>query len=151
MGRVPLARVADLAAHLAGTWAVERDLHDRRAGVRGRFSGTAAFVPGDGGLRWRERGRLAFGGFDGPAARELVVAGGPGRWEVRFGDGRPFHPLDLAAGRAVVEHPCGADTYAGTYEARGPDLLVVRWRVTGPAKDLLMHSRYARRAGDGAA
>jgi hypothetical protein len=148
---MPAIPIADPVAHLAGTWGVERELHDRRAGVRGRFSGTATFVPDGAALRWLEDGVLVFGGHEGPASRELRIVPTGGGWEVRFADGRPFHPLELADGRTVVEHPCRADRYTGGYEADGPDVLVVRWDATGPAKDLAIVSRYERlRAGSGA-
>jgi uncharacterized protein DUF6314 len=136
--------VADLAAHLAGTWGLDRDLHDRRAGVRGRLRGTAEFAPDGAGLRWSEAGRLEFGAHAGPAQRVLAIVLGAAGWEVRFADGRPFHPLDLSAGRADVEHPCGEDRYTGRYDVAGPDALLVRWRVKGPTKDLEIVSRYAR-------
>jgi hypothetical protein len=143
---VPRTAIADPVAHLAGRWTVERELHDRRSGVRGRFDGTAEFIREGAGLRWTEEGVLTFGRHRGPARRALrIVPAGKG-WEVRFADGRAFHALDLAGGRAVVEHPCGEDLYTGAYEADGPDALVVRWHVTGPAKDLLIVSRYGRGA-----
>jgi hypothetical protein len=141
--------VADLAAHLAGTWTLQRELHDRRAGLRGRFAGTAEFAPGGPGLRWSEAGRLDFGGHAGPAHRALEVVPGAAGWEVRFDDGRAFHPLDLSCGHAEVEHACGEDHYAGSYDVPEADVLVVRWHVTGPAKDIVIVSRYERLPGAG--
>jgi hypothetical protein len=141
---VPPIAIADLAAHLTGTWGVDRELEDRRAGVRGTFHGTAAFAPDGAGLRWTEEGVLSFGRHEGPARRELaIVPEGPG-WEVRFADGGLFHALELTAGRADVEHACGQDRHTGSYEADGPDLLVVRWDVTGPQTDVAIVTRYAR-------
>jgi hypothetical protein len=66
----------------------------------------------------------------------------PGGWRVAFADGRPFHPLDLDGG--PVEHRCGEDRYAGSYRLRDADTLDVRWRVTGPAKDLEIETTYRR-------
>jgi hypothetical protein len=51
--------------------------------------------------------------------------------------------LDLDGGE--VEHECGADRYAGTYRLRDDDTLDVRWRVTGPHKDLEIETTYHRR------
>jgi hypothetical protein len=133
----------DPAAYLPGTWRVERSLHDAALGA-GRFEGTATFAAGPGGLRWSEVGRLRLGRYDGLARRELrIVAAGDG-WEVRFADGRPFHPLDLAAGAAAVEHLCGADRYSGELAVEGADAFVVRWRVRGPGKDQRLAGRYVR-------
>jgi hypothetical protein len=133
----------DPAAYLAGTWRVERSLHDARLGD-GRFEGTATFVPTSAGLAWRERGRLRLAGHEAPARRDLrIVAAGAG-WEVRFADGRLFHPLDLSTGAGPVEHLCGADVYSGEYAIEGPDAFVVRWRVRGPAKDQRLEGRYVR-------
>jgi len=65
-------------------------------------------------------------------------------WEVRFDDGRPFHPLDLRAGRCAVDHPCGEDHYAGEIRVETPDTVVIAWRVVGPRKDQTIVSRYTR-------
>jgi Family of unknown function (DUF6314) len=130
-------------AFLPGTWSVERDVRDAALGA-GRFTGTAAFTACDGGLAWEERGRLRLGAYDGPARRELAVRAEDGGWMVRFADGRPFHPLELRPAGWPVIHPCGADAYAGEYTVLGPDAFDVRWRVSGPAKDQRIESRYRR-------
>jgi hypothetical protein len=127
---------------LIGTWTVERRLHDRRSGQAGDFTGTAAFEPDGEGLRWVEAGTIRFAAHEGPAGRRLAIVPAGGGWVVEFADGRPFHPLDLAGG--PVEHLCGADRYAGSYDLRDPDTLEVRWRVTGPHKDLTIETTYRR-------
>ena len=137
----------NLAAHLAGTWDVARDLRD--ASGTGSFSGRAEFTPDGAGLRWIETGRARFGGHEGEARRALgIVPAGEG-WEVRFGDGRPFHALDLRTGRWAAAHDCGADRYEGLYVLEGEDALAVTWRVRGPAKDQRIESRYRRRTRTG--
>ncbi len=108
---------------------------DRRTGTAGRFEGVATFAA-DG--RWIEEGTLDFGGYRGPARRELRIADGM----VWFADGRPFHPLDLTGG--PVEHLCGEDTYTGAYRLHEPDRLEVAWRVTGPEKDQRIDTLYSR-------
>lgn len=138
--------IADPVAHLAGTWDVVRQLEDRHDDVRGTFRGTAAFVPDGAGLRWSEEGVLCLGRYAGPARRELAIVPAGDGWEVRFADGRPFHPLALTTGRAEVEHPCGEDHYAGAYESDGPDVVLVRWDVTGPRADATILTRYTRQA-----
>jgi hypothetical protein len=126
-----------VAAELTGRWTVERRVRDLLTGASGRFDGVATITP-DG--RWVEEGTLEFGAYRGPARRELRIAGG----EVRFADGRPFHPLDLT-GRPV-EHLCGEDRYTGEYRLRGPDALEIAWDVTGPRKRQRIESSYRRTA-----
>lgn len=129
-------------ALLAGRWTVRRKLHDRRLGQRGAFEGVADFVPDGDGLRWTERGRMRFGAHDGPAWRELRIVPADAGWEVRFADGRPFHPLDLEDGEVL--HPCGEDRYVGRYAFDGDDVLRVRWEVTGPEADERLEAVYRR-------
>ena len=127
---------------MVGTWSVRRALRDRRSGQTGAFTGTAAFEPDGAGLRWTEEGLVQFGAHAGPARRRLAIVPAGDGWQVRFADGRPFHALDLEGG--PVEHACGADRYAGAYRLRDPDTLEVRWRVTGPRKDLEIATTYRR-------
>lgn len=134
----------DLDAFLAGTWTVDRVVRDARGGRGGAFTGVAEFVREGERIAWRERGHLTLDAYDGPASRELTLVRGDGGWEVRFADGRAFHPLDLTGGRWTCEHACGRDLYAGEFEVLGPDELEVRWRVHGPAKDQEIVSRYRR-------
>lgn len=128
-------------ALLAGIWDVRRRLLDRRSGRAGEFVGTASFERDRDRLRWIEHGRIRFGGHDGPAGRRLSIVPAPEGWMVEFDDGRPFHPLVLDR---AVEHVCGDDRYVGEYQLRDPDTLEVRWRVSGPAKDLEIETTYRR-------
>jgi hypothetical protein len=124
-----------VVTELLGRWTVDRRVQDLRGGTNGRFRGIATFAP-DGA--WIEEGTLEFGGYRGPARRELRIVDGT----VEFADGRPFHPLDLSG--APVEHLCGEDTYAGQYRFLSPDRLRVSWRVTGPEKDQRIDTLYSR-------
>jgi hypothetical protein len=135
--------VIDPAEFLPGTWRVERELEDAGLG-RGRFSGRAEFARDGDGLSWVESGRMTLGGYDGPARRTLRVVRERDGWAVRFADGRPFHRLDLRAGRAALEHPCGEDRYRGELVVRGPDAFAVDWTVTGPGKSQRLSARYER-------
>ncbi|MDQ8043671.1 MAG: DUF6314 family protein [Solirubrobacteraceae bacterium] len=131
---------ADLPAWLAGTWSVDRDINDGQ----GAFTGTATFEPQPGGtVRWAEEGSLQLGDFTGPATRVLFLHPAD-PWEVRFDDGRLFHPLDLSGGGFAAEHPCGPDLYRGTYDPRSDDELLVHWHVTGPGREDDIVSRYRR-------
>lgn len=137
--------VADPVAFLAGTWQIDRDLHEAQDGRSGRFVGTAEFVPEDGGLRWTETGDTQLGDYSGSASRVLLVRPtANGGWEVRFDDGRFFHPLDLTDGRSRVDHPCGEDHYRGEIRVEAEDRFVIAWRVHGPRKDQTIVSRYTR-------
>lgn len=140
--------VTDPARYLAGRWAVVRSVADLAAGVTGEFTGTAEFRPAGAALVYLERGELVFGTHRGPAWRELrYLPDGPGRMRVEFDDGRPFHDLDLTAGRWRVTHPCRADAYSGEFRVAGPDRWYQDWRVRGPAKDQRLRTRYSRRDG----
>jgi len=139
-------RGTTLASWLTGQWSVSRAINGRH----GAFRGAATFIgDGDGGVSWHETGRLLLDAYDRPASRTLAVVPAPGlhadTWEVRFDDGRSFHPLDLTTGRWNVEHLCGPDIYAGAYTVLGQDELSVLWRVRGPGRDDTIASRYRRR------
>ena len=131
---------------LEGRWRIARTITDLRAGRDAAFTGTALIArdpeAGDGSLTWHEDGRLVSAAHAGRAERRLrIVPAGPA-WEVLFADGRPFHPLDLRTGRCEVLHPCGADRYAGLYALAADGALRIEWRVTGPAKDMLIAGAY---------
>jgi hypothetical protein len=142
----PTVPVADPRTFLPGVWQIDREVHDARARTDGTYAGTATFLRDGDGLSWVERGTLRMGTFEGTATRTMAVvpSAGPAPWEVRFDDGRPFHPLDLRGGACPVDHPCGEDHYAGWVRVEHQGLLVVSWRVTGPAKDHTILTRYTR-------
>jgi hypothetical protein len=135
----------DLLGWLAGTWSVDRAIN----GQAHAFTGTAAFTPEDENtVRWEERGRLVLGAFEGDAFRTLFIVRGDGAadHEVRFDDGRPFHPLTLTTGSCAAEHLCGADVYRGAYTVEADDRLRVVWHVDGPRKRDVIESVYTRQA-----
>ena len=63
-----------------------------------------------------------------------------GAWQVRFADGRPFHPWRPGV---WVDHPCNADLYRGLVDA-SPDRLRILWDVVGPTKDQRLFTRCVR-------
>jgi len=138
-------QVNDLMGFLEGDWHLWRWIVDRRAGQKGRFAGGAAFFADEGQLLYREDGRLVIGGHDG-SAMQLYTFSFPerGRAAVSFSDGRPFHDLDLTAGRWQATHLCDPDRYDGEFTVLGPDAWRVVWKVTGPRKDLTLDSTYRR-------
>lgn len=140
--------VHDLAGYLAGTWSLLRVIDDRRRGQGGSFLGFAAFQPAPGGLGYSEAGLLALAGHRGPASqRYRYDFAAAERARVRFSDGRPFHDLELTAGRCGVAYPCGRDHYSGDFCALGPNGWQVVWRIQGPHKDLRLANRYLRYRG----
>ena len=135
------------ACPLEGRWAIDRRVRGLRGGRDATFTGTAEIGPdadASGSLAWREEGLLQSAAHTGRATRVLRIVPAGEAWEVLFEDGRPFHPLDLRTGRCDVVHLCGADHYAGTVRVDGTDALEVRWRVTGPAKEMEIVSAYRR-------
>jgi uncharacterized protein DUF6314 len=130
-----------LLGWLEGSWSVDRAINGRAHA----FTGTARFLPeGAGRLRWEETGHLVLGDYAGPAFRTLRIVATDHGHEVRFDDGRPFHPLDLATDRCAVEHLCGEDVYRGSFLVESDDVLRVRWRVEGPRKRDVIESVYVR-------
>ncbi len=137
--------ILDLKAFLQGVWELTRTLEDRRVGHRGRLDGQAAFAPAGAGLVYRERGVLRLGAFTGPAERVYCYrVPAPGRAEVAFADGHPFHDLDLSHGRWSVVHRCRDDLYRGSFEVEDRDRWTAVWRVSGPRKDQVLRGRYDR-------
>lgn len=132
----------------AGRWTVERRIADARAGTTHRLSGLVEFVPDERGLSVEERGLLRIGD-----AKPLETLrryhwrfGGPGRIAVHFDDGRPFHSFTLAT-RAEAGHDCPPDRYRVAYDfSRWPRWRAV-WTVTGPRKEYVSTSDYARLGG----
>ncbi|WP_405657139.1 DUF6314 family protein [Streptomyces sp. RK9] len=172
--RAPVHAVPDALAYLAGAWRVERTVRDfaqaAEAGtaaaggagadgepVAGRFEGTTLFTPltdvepeagtpGPAGLLHHESGTFTWLGVARPAERTLrFLPGTPaGTAVVHFADGRFFHDLDLRSGRHTADHPCAADLYRGEFEVYDATRWRTRWRVAGPAKDLLLTTDYTR-------
>ncbi len=111
----------------------------------------AGFAPEGQGLVYRGRLVLLFGAFTGLAERIYRYSFPvPGRAEVSFEDGRPFHTLDLSHGRWSVAHCCCDDLYRGSFEIEGRDYWTMVWRVSGPFKDHMLSGRrgWRRRAVD---
>jgi hypothetical protein len=92
------------------------------------------------GISWREEGVLVWNGTTVPVSRVLRLTEDESGWQVRFEDGRPFHPWRPGT---VVEHPCRDDLYRGLIDA-SPARLRILWDVTGPSKDQRILTRCAR-------
>lgn len=137
---------ASLYRALLGRWVFRRRIIDHRSGgASSSVAGSASFEAGctPNILTYTETGCLRT--ESGPAAGIPVhqtytyhcLPDRPSSAEVFFGDGRPFHDLDLRAGGGpcVVRHDCAPDTYHGSFALADDGLtLSVEWDVTGPAK-----------------
>jgi len=132
---------------LIGNWRARREIEDRRAGTRAYFTGVAVFAPTEAGCTYRETGRLHLPDGSAMEARRCYLWRfyTDGRVEILFEDGRPFHVLDPSDPGRLLVHPCGQDCYEGRYTVEGPHAWVTTWRVTGPAKDLVLRTRYTLR------
>jgi hypothetical protein len=126
---------------LEGRWALKREIHDRRAGLTGRLTGTCTWRRDAEGLVQEEAGTLHYG--DAPPIRAerryLWRAVGEGL-AVFFEDGRPFHRV--GPGCLSDRHDCAPDTYVVTYLLDNWPTFSTTWVVTGPRKDQFIHSLY---------
>ncbi|EBA05963.1 hypothetical protein SSE37_25183 [Sagittula stellata E-37] len=124
-------------ADFLGRWRVDRDIA-HGDGSRGRFIGTAEWVPGEAGADYVERGVLQVGA--GSFQAERTYRWGPGL-DVYFEDGRFFHAVPPEGGDAA--HWCDPDQYDVAYDFTCWPEWTARWQVRGPRKDYVMTSRYA--------
>ncbi|MDQ1487084.1 MAG: hypothetical protein QOJ62_2777 [Actinomycetota bacterium] len=144
--------LADVAVvpFLRGRWQIERTLTDRSAAMSGSFTGVADFTQHASGLTWQEAGELSWPTHQGAAGRRLEITACSTEprlidvrlVDVRFGDGRLFHQLDLSTGRCDVVHECGLDRYVGSFVVTSPDEWHTTWDVDGPAKSITIASTY---------
>lgn len=96
---------------------------------------------------------MTWSGRSVPVSRTLYVvrtAGPVPDWEVRFADGRVFHPWSVGA---EVDHPCAPDHYRGRIDVDGSgerrragplDRWTVTWTAHGPHKDYTMVTVHTR-------
>jgi len=137
--------VTDLRPFLEGGWRIVRTLRDKKRRTRGTFHGAASFSPSGQALRYREDGRVKFGGFDGSAFREYHYAFPSSHCaHVCFADGHLFHVLDLTRGHFETTYACGPDTYEGLFTVPAADRWEARWKVCGERKELNIVSCYEK-------
>ena len=141
----PRNGLGGLHIYLKGSWSILRLIEDRRLGLEGTLLGKASFGEHDQGLHYREAGRMRLGAYSGRANQTYLYRfPGDGLIEVHFADGRFFHALDLTGGVAEAEHLCARDRYRTRVELLTRSRWKSRWRVRGPAKDLLLTTWYLR-------
>ncbi|MBY8975172.1 hypothetical protein KHP62_05095 [Rhodobacteraceae bacterium NNCM2] len=126
----------------AGQWQMVRIIENVSEGVIGEFWGECGFAPDGEGLICRETGVLRFRGADYHAERSsLWRFPAPGKVEVQYDDGRPFH--DFVDDEPEARHLCGEDLYRVSYDF-GMNEWTSVWDVKGPAKDYRMTTVYRR-------
>ncbi len=129
-----------------GAWRIDRRIEDARAGTIAHFDGTACFNADGAGLILDESGTLSLT-EQRPilASRRYLWQAGPDGIAVHFADGRFFH--DIGRGIAPkARHDCPPDIYEVIYDfAMWPEWHAT-WRVRGPRKNYVIHSRYLDRA-----
>ncbi len=139
--------VADSAAFLNGTWAIDRHIVDSLTGAAGTFTGAAEFALDGDVWGWVEAGELQWAGQTHRAGRRLLVAVRPAMpcvVDVSFDDGTFFHRADLSSGTDTFVHGCAPDTYYGKWTVDSSDRFRLTWDVDGPAKQLTIRSTYSR-------
>lgn len=131
---------------LEGRWRLSREVRDHRAGHLLRFAGEARFDPDGQGLTCRESGIWLEAPWGRLKAERVYLwrAEGAGGVRVLFADGRDFHRFRGSGGTAESAHDCGCDRYEVRYVFDLPHLWEAVWRVTGPRKDYISATRFAR-------
>lgn len=129
----------------AGSWDLDRQIDDRRAGTWATFAGQAEFLAQDGGLRYHETGVLHLPGVAPIKAERIYHWHGDGAdVAVTFEDGRPFHTVSLSDPAPQARHWCDPDIYDVAYGFEDWPVWTSQWRVAGPRKDYVMISTYRR-------
>lgn len=129
----------------AGDWRFLRRVTDAQGQIAARVAGQVRFGPDAEGLICDESGEMSVPGAPPlRAERRTLWRLEPGRIVVRFADGRPFHSFDPAVTRPEASHGCAPDVYRVVYDfGHWPDWQAI-WRVTGPRKNYVMTTDYAR-------
>jgi hypothetical protein len=137
---------ADVFAHLAGDWTL-----DRRADGRPLMAGQARFRGNpDGSLTYHEQGQAVLGGASFAAERTYLYRQLPAGFAVFFAEHPPrlFHEIVLTgSGNALVgdaRHLCNADLYLSRYEFYTDGTFSMRHDVSGPRKDYVLETTYCR-------
>jgi hypothetical protein len=127
---------------LLGVWQLERRLIDRHNGGHGTVSGWLELTLVGSVVHWLELGTLHWAGHDHEVTRELHIVPDGSAWQVRFDDGRAFHPW--RPGEAV-DHPCRDDLYRGLIRVNDARTRMrVLWDVSGPTKNQRIVTRCVR-------
>lgn len=128
--------------YFRGNWLLVRIIENVPRGIIGEVWGEAQFSDDGDGLTCFEQGVMRFQGDDYHTERtSLWRFPEPGRVEVRYEDGRPFHdfltrdPISLR-----IEEDA---RYEIVYDFE-PGTWISRWQMLGPGRNYMMTTRYRR-------
>lgn len=139
------ASVGDLTLFLEGDWILKKRVRSREPWQTGFAQGRATFSRAPDGLLYHETVQLHYGDYQGRASRSYrYCPRAPGIADVFFTDRRFFHTLNLRSGRWHAEHLCGPDVYRGDFRVIDEARWLVRWRATGPRKNVSILTVYER-------
>ena len=129
-----------------GEWRLERVIVDQLNGQNGTLTGRATFTGTDpNAVIYEENGTLILeSGASMAASRQYLWEFGAPDVTVRFSDGSSFHQFTPTGYAAGTDHPCGADFYTVRYDFTSWPQWRAVWTVTGPRKDYVSTSVYAR-------
>lgn len=134
----------------AGLWQFSREIEDLAGGQRLFVQGICRFVKGTEGLMLLEEGMLTIPGQPPlKAERRYLWREAVGEIAVSFEDGRPFHQFDPTEPQPQASHDCVPDRYEACYDFAKWPIWTVTWRVCGPRKDFVSHTRFERLDEDG--
>jgi len=145
------AAATDWLAYFAGRWNMNREIGDRRAGLRAAAAGACDFLAGSESkvLVCEEALVIDYGGnrFNGVQSTiwRFEKPSGP---DLYFQDGRYFCSAQFKKigdiWRAQLTHHCGDDVYDGNVTIEFEKCWRLVWRVRGPRKDFTLDTRYDR-------
>ena len=128
--------------YFQGHWLLVRIIENVPEGIIGEVWGEASFADDGEGLTCREQGVMRFHGADYHTERtSLWRFPEPGRVEVLYEDGRPFHDFLT---RDPIALTIDEDArYEIVYDFE-PGTWISRWQLLGPGRNYMMTTRYRR-------
>jgi hypothetical protein len=129
-------------SYFQGMWLLVRIIEKEPEGIIGEVWGEAEFAEDGEGLTCREFGVLRFHGADYHMERSsLWRFPEPGRVEVRYADGQPFH--NFLTERPIALEITADAAYEISYEFE-PGTWISRWEMVEPEHSYTMTTRYRR-------
>ena len=129
-------------SYFQGTWLLVRIIEKEPEGIIGEVWGEAEFADDGEGLTCREQGVLRFRGDDWHTERtSLWRFEEPGRVEVRYADGRPFHEFLTRDPIALSIEDDARCEIVYDFE---PGTWISRWQLLGQGRNYMMTTRYRR-------
>ncbi len=128
--------------YFRGDWRLVRIIENVPEGIIGEVWGEATFASDANALTCREQGVMRFQGADFHTERtSLWRFPEPGRVEVLYEDGRPFH--DFLTRDPIALTIEDDARYEIVYDFE-PGTWISRWQLLGPGRNYMMTTRYRR-------